>query len=386
MKAVLFVAVAFLFAQASASLMSTKEVQQSVTVTDAGNGYARAFQANWWPPVNPSIVQIIGVNADENAAKTEGEVDAVEFIMDVLAEAALAFGYFHAQGDLTNVNGSTSASNISGAGFAMAMRIFHVFEFVDNDGNQGFQNGTNDTVTGWYDLSSILVPWNPINITASNVTYNGTDYKLFVCTVSTTDNVFLMRFIAVGLPATVEGIKIDPNSIKVDFEIQWFNNPLFPEGGVYFGYSSGPSNTSNAQVGLSTAFAAAAGEFNQQPNAAGVGPSVNFTSGGIAGYFSWAPNASVTVAGIGAAGAVNADIVTTDTSSVSTSFQAGWVISIIYYSFAAIRPSDVAWDPTFGAALPSTSMQSSMHNAAGFTSPFVALIIGCIALVMFKKH
>jgi len=386
MKVILFV-VALLVANACAELMSTEEIQQSVTVTSSGAHFARALQANWWPTVDPKIVQIIGLNADENNAGTEGEIDAVEFIMSVFDEAALAFGYFHAQGDITTVNGSiTSASNISGAGFAMALRIFHVFEFVDNDGNPGFQNGTNDTVTGWYDLSSIFVSWNAINISSSNVTYNGTEYKLFVCTVSTADNVFLMRFIAVGLPATVEGIKIDPNSVKVDFEIKWFSNPDFLEGGSYL-YSTGPSSNANAQVGLSTGFAAVEGAFNQNPNTAGTAPGVNFTAaGGVSGFFSWDANATVTVGGVAAAGGVVGSVVTQDTSSISTSFAEGWVISIIYFAFAAIRPTDVVWDPTFGAAIPGEDSVSSMNNAAGITSPFVMLSIICIAFIMNKKH
>jgi len=382
MKIVLFV-VALLVAQSWGKLMSVEEIQQSVTVTDTGAHYARAFQANWWPTLHPRIVQLIGINADTNTAGTHGEVDAVEFILNDILECALAFGYYHAEGDITtniNGNGNTnfSASNITGAGFAEALRIFHVFEFVDNDGNPGFQNGTNDTVTGWYDLSSVFLSWNDINITSSNITANGTDYKLFICSVSTSDDVFMIRFVAVGLPATVEGIKIDPNSIKVDIEIKWFGNSLFPGATLY---STGPSNNANAQVGITAAFAAAEGTLNQNNNNAGSGPSLNVTTGAYTGYLTWMPTADITAGAVYAAGNVDATIVT-QSDSVSGDFDVNWIVTLMYFTFNGTRPTDIVWDPTFGASVPTTN---SMSSDAISSSPMVALIVVSIAMLFMRK-
>jgi len=299
---------------------------------------------------------------------------------DIL-ECALAFGYYHAEADITtniNGNGNTnfSASNVTGAGFAEALRIFHVFEFVDNDGNPGFQNGTNDTITGWYDLSSVFLTWNDINITSSNVTVNGTDYKLFVCSVSTADEVFMIRFIAVGLPATVEGIKIDPNSIKVDIEIKWFGNALFTGATLY---STGPSNNANAQVGITAAFAAAEGTLNQNNNG-GSGPSLNVTTGEYTGYLSWMPIADITAGAVYAAGNVDATIVT-QSDSVSGDFNVNWIVTLMYFTFNGTRPTDIVWDPTFGANVPTTNMMSSAISS----SPMVALIVACIAMLFMRK-
>jgi len=383
MKIVLFV-VALLVAQSWGKLMSVEEIQQSVTVTDTGAHYARAFQANWWPTLHPRIVQLIGLNADTNAAGTHGEIDAVEFILNDILECALAFGYYHAEADITtNINGNGnsnfSASNITGAGFAEALRIFHVFEFVNNDGNPGFQNGTNDTVTGWYDLSSVFLTWNDINITSSNITANGTDYKLFICTVSTADDVFLIRFVAVGLPATVEGIKIDPNSIKVDIEIKWFGNPSFTGATLW---STGPSTDPNAQVGITAAFAAAEGTLNQNNNNNAAGPSLNVTTGTYTGYLTWMPTADITAGSVYAAGNVDATIVT-QSDSVTGDFDINWIVTLMYFTFNATRPTDVVWDPTFGASVPSTNMMSSSDAIS--SSPMVALMVVCIAMLFMRK-
>lgn len=54
----------------------------------------------------------------------------------------------------------------------------------------------------------------------------------------------------------VNGVKISPDSVKVDIAIKWFNNPLFTGPTLY---STGPSNpilVPNAMVGLVGAMAA----------------------------------------------------------------------------------------------------------------------------------
>jgi len=304
------------------------------------------------------------------------DVDAVEFILDDLLQTTLIFGYYHAQGDVpTDQSGVT---NFNEAGFAFALSVFGVFEFVDNNGQPGFQNGTTDEITGYYDLTSIFLEWQPMEIDSSNVTVNGTTFQIFIITIQTLDEVFLLRFVAVGYPSEVEGIKISPTSVKVDFEINWFNNDLFTGATAW---STGPSTVANAQVGAALVFAAEAGEVSTTPASGNTKPGLQFDAGDYIGYFEWEPQANVTVDGVEAEYGVVGTIETTSNTSMNASFAFDWVVSAGYFTFDAIRPTTVAWDPEFGTELVTVDTNSSFAVKIDASLTFYIAIL--VVVMMF---
>jgi len=215
-----------------------------------------------------------------------------------------------------------------------------------------------------------------MEVTTSNSTVNGTEFTTFIVTIQTTDEVFLMRFVCVGYSTEVEGQKITPTSIKVDFEIQWFNNPLH----VPALWTTGPSDAAtypDAQVGMFSVFAAAAGEFSKTTDPNTNKPGLQFAAGGYVGFFQWETQANVTVGGVEAAGGVVGTIQTVNDSSVNASFAAEWIVQACYFSFEAFRPSDVSWDPVFGAqvAAPASNPSPAVKIETSFITIFCAIIV-----------
>jgi len=204
-------------------------------------------------------------------------------------------------------------------------------------------------------LSNVFLSWKGITVNTSTVTgTDGTPFNVFIATAETTDEVFMIRFIVAGRPIQAEGVKITPDSVKVDFSIKWFNNPLH----VKAAWTTGPSDSTkypNAQVIITSAMAAKAGIATQSQ---GTSPALTFATGPYAGFFTWAPNAEFTVDGVVAGSDVVASV-SDPTSNTTASFLAGWVIKVMIFTFNGSRPDEVAWDPSFGANLDYSSLNGA---------------------------
>jgi len=365
-------------------LMSKQEVRDSVVVVDAGSDHLREFRADWWPSVDPRVLQLAGISIQKNDDNT-ADVDAVEFVLSDLFQTALLFAYYHVDGQLPTGNG-TGLTNVNAAAFAFALRVFGIFEFVDGNGQPGFQNGTADILTGFYDLSSAFLQWKPMDIERSNVTVNGTTFNVFTITIETLDNVFLLRFIACGYPVQVEGVKINPESIKVDLQVNYFNNPLYT-GQTLFATGPSPAVLApTAQVGLFMAMAAAAETIHTSTNPATQNPVVNFQAGGYTGFFEWAPNANVTVQGYEAEGAVIETLQAVNNSDVQAAFEAGWIIQIMYFVFSGARPDSVAWDPTLGTKMVTPSTTGGFSNSASASPIQFVVVYACFFVSFFLAN
>jgi hypothetical protein len=126
---------------------------------------------------------------------------------------------------------------------------------------------------------------------------NGGSFSVKSIEMETEDEVFFLRFSVAGRPVKVDGFRLNPDQIKVDFAIRWFDNNLH----VPRTWTTGPSSHPNARVGItavSAAVAGVAGRRDIDPN--NDAPSFVITSGDAGQYvgvFSWANNASVTVQG-----------------------------------------------------------------------------------------
>jgi hypothetical protein len=295
-------------------------------------------------------------------------LDAVQFVFTDLLQASILFNYYTATAVQNIQTGNNLSPNtVTGSLQSLGFRAFAVFEFVNNDGVPGYQETTGanaDTITGAYDLSNLFLNWNPITVNFTTVNGPNGAFNATIVTASTVDNVFLLRFVYAGNPVSVNGQTINPNQIKVDFEIKWFNNPL----NVVSPFSTGPSPNAthpNAQVGLATITTASAGTFNQGTGA--TASSLVFTVANFSTSFTYANGVTVYDNGIEATAQVYAHIKdTTQNTYVNVNWAANWVTKIGFFSFSPIRPTYVVWDPVIGAN--SATYPPTAANSAGVVS------------------
>jgi len=321
----------------------------------------RAYEATWYPDENPRILEVVGIDIEKTATGVSG--DAVVFIMDTYNTSALAFGYYE---ESKNAPSGSQGATVDAAAFGLLLANFLVFEYNEGNDVAGFQPGTDDLVTGFYDLSKC--EWDGITVDSFNLTdQNGDTFKVWVATATTMDNVFSMQFVVAGRPVSVSGKTITPDMVKIDFEIQWFDNDL----NVASSFSTGPSDPElfpNAYVGLVSAIAASAGDASYDATGSASAttagsattngnPSVTIASGAdFTGFFSWETAADVTVEDEAGVVAVHAEVVD---SYGNVTVNAEWTLQVIIFSFHNVsRPSDVVWDPETGTSVNYDAMAS----------------------------
>jgi len=375
MKWIIFGLVLFV-ALANCGLKTDEEIHRDAVVVENVPGKKlRAYEANVFPVNGPArAVQLKGIALEKNG--NHGTIDAVEFDLNTILQATLAFGYFHAEGDVpNNGNGTADPSTITASLFAFGLRAFGIFEYDENNGVPGFQKDTTDTLNVVYDLSNIALQWKPLVANHSTITdKDGNVFKVWYITAETVDEVFFLRFIVSGTPLEVSGVHITPDSVKVDFAIRWFTAKH-----VRALWTNGPSTVTahpNAQVGIACGFAALAETFDAQTTGASGSsdPVVTFGSAGFKGFFSWSPKADVVVQGVEAGRVVYGDIHNAD-ATMDAAFKAGWIVRALYFSFEGIRPSEVAWDPQFGSDITYPSGASSASVNVLLVALFSLLVL-----------
>jgi len=344
----------------------------------------RAYSAVWYPYLHPRSISLTGIEAEKD--NNEASIDAVQFNLTDLLETALAFEYFHESAETFNAT-TTNYTNVNASLFAFIFRFYLVFEYNEMNGIAGFQNGS-DLITGLYDLSNAALPWNDMVINATDVIgSDGNTYKLFYVTIQTTDQVFALRFTVAGTNVNVPGAHLNPESAKIDLFIQWFQ-PLH----VAAAWTTGPSDPEvypNAQVGFGLAMGALAEAASTSPANDNQNPTVNFTAGEYVGYFSWAMEVDVEdQSGDVTSGDVYSEIFQIDETAqggdIYGSFEVGWVIRAIFFSFEGSRPSAILWDPQVGAVIPADESSSS-SNSGSVLIPFATLFATIfISLILFQ--
>jgi hypothetical protein len=335
---------------AHSALKTREELRDAVVIVDNNNTRLRAYDVEFFPPNHPRIVEFTGVEIDKTGQNT-ATLDACQFILTTFNQCTIFFGYFHEQAQIPTTNGG-NLTEISAAFFAFAVRTFAVFEYIERNGIPGFQPNTTDGPTGLYDLSNLLLPWKDMVIEAVNFTdANGDNFTVHTITVQTLDEVFLMRFVIAGVAIEVNGVRLTPTLMKIDYQINWFTSKH-----VAADWTTGPSNATlfpDAQVGMLNVFAAVAEEVDVEQGQGdnSTNSTISFAAGAaFTGVFNWIVNADVTVSGVEYAGAVFA------TESDASSDQTGhiaeeWLARVIFFSFNGSRPESVAWDPVFGATI-----------------------------------
>jgi len=374
MKLILLAVLFSLVCSGYCRLKTDEELAREVVVVDSVPGQKlRAYDATVFPLVNPRIVKLVGLALQKNTNSKGGSIDVVEFDLNTLWQMSLAFGYFHAESDVpaNNTGGATG----SASAFAFLLRMFTVFEFDDNNGVEGYQNGTSDSINGYYDLSNIFLTWKPLVVNHTMVTdSNGNQFKVWFITAQTVDEVFLLRFTIAGTPLSVGGVHITPDSVKVDFQVNWFTALHVPAAWTPSGPSSATAHP-QAKVGVAMAMAAFAESAQAKTDGSGnEQPQVTFGTAGYVGFFNWNSTADVTVQGVEAARGVTADVQETDDPNVQAAFKAGWIIRAMWFSFNGTRPSSVAWDPQVGTNVDYTNSASSNIVVVAFIA-FLLLFV-----------
>jgi hypothetical protein len=353
--------------------------------------YARAYAAvALGSPVD--YIQVDGLSIDRAGGTSDGTGYRLDFAEFKIAESTAflsgitgtSFAYY-TQSAPSSANGfqATSAS-----AFGFLLRFTSVVEYVEKNGQSGFQydplygiHPDSDQIVGTYDLTKTSVQWK--GITYRNETHVNTDGQQFLVhymNATTTDNVFSFSFVLSGSPVKLSnGIRLSPNSAKIDLQINWFNNPAYtgPRKGGLFGldqFATGPSSNPDSRIAVVAAFAAASGSASYGTDPDTNQPYAKFASDDYAGYFRWVDSAdTVTANGIGAAGVGFSQ---SSADGMLTSAFGGWVATLGAWSFDAVRPDSIYWDPEIGADI------SPQSSSAFMAAPSVALLVAALFAIV----
>jgi len=322
-----------------------------------------------------------------------GELDATQFIMNKWRQVSLYYGYFHSETTVVKEDGDIDVTleSFDASAFAFYLRFFHIFEFLEVNGVEGFQDdGVDVPLPYFYNLGCRCLEWAPNEWEVYNFTVGGDEYFLYMFEIKTADDVFTMRFTATSYPIEIEGVKITPDSIKVDLEIKYYDNPKNQHIPCLFDFcTTGPSPANlfpNAQLGVSAILAAAGGSASYDNNGEGE-PSLQFASSSVAakGFLRWVTDANITVGGVVARKRVFASVnATLNGDMIAANVSAAGVVRVGYFSFEGARPSDIAWDPEFGAEIDYDSAPNGNALVIGLSvGGACLLVILVIAIVIF---
>jgi hypothetical protein len=260
------------------------------------------------------------------------------------------------------------------ATFAVVVKKFLVFEYLDLDGVPGYQFGGADNITGFYQLGHPLLQWKPLVVDTTVITTANRNITVHVVVWETLDGVYYMRYFLSDFPVTINGIRITPNAAKVDIGIRWFDNANHTAAV----HTTGPSNFPNAKVGvLAVVGGYSAGAVIQVDHTnTTTNGSLGITAAGFASAFGYLTQASATQKGVSAIGtaAVRAHVIDVAAASANISVQAaafqGWTLKIVAFSFDGVtRPQEVLWDPTVGGTPDANAGTTSTTNTGtGATS------------------
>jgi hypothetical protein len=379
-------------------MLSTKEVAGRVARWEAADGVARGYSAEWFPnensETNPArIINAKGVRAERDEDGKGGRLDAVQFVFSNWKQVGLYFAYFAAEAKATPVKDSQRDNiEFAAAGLAFYLRVFHLFEYIDEDKSGQFTKDV-DTIVGWYNLSCGCLDWKPMK--HEKETVNSTDgsesIKLNFFTFETADDVFTLRFVVTSHPIEIDGVKIKPDAVKVDIDIKYFGNPkhtspkvcglnllnLEGNGKTCF---TGPSNATtypNARLGFSAFVGIKGGVIAGQRVAGGSEKSNGLTvqQGGNVGYFDW-ENEATSVAGAGVAVARKVAVSVYDDDkdeTIRVAKAGGAAVSVVVFSIEGDRPEDVTYDPEMGLEAAEDSGASLAASLFALFSLYITL-------------
>jgi len=348
---------------------------------------------------------LIAWGVEAAAVKTDGEIDfeasAVAFEMDTFCTAELGWFFADVAGDIDVNSGKNLSLAASAAFLGFVGRAFAIIEFEDTNDEEGYQ-ATDKFLTG-YDLSSCFIDWCDIATSVTEVSdSDGNPIKVRSAAAVTADKVFGFRATSVGAYATINGENVDPNTIKIEFIINYFNNPCLEENLLitWPALVTVPSSCPTSQIALVTGYAAIAEAFATKnfvtdPNGNSndkVVYGVSDSASSIYGFYSYEASADATVSVVGGvkAGAVAVFYSTPLNGSDPTGhgyfnpksaiLSGVWAaaavgsVGIAVFSFNATRPNNVYWDPSAGG---SSSSQVTLS---------ISILLCFFILYLLKKY
>jgi len=313
----------------------------------------RALQVNVFPlpPLIPRVLEVRAAQVTING-NVSARIDACRFVVNTLSECAIYFQYFAAAASLPAPGVPNPISEAAAVTFAVVIKKFAIFEYLDLDGTPGYQFGTADNITGIYQLGHANLSWKPPVYNVTVIVGVNRNVTVHAVVWETSDEVYYMRYFLSDFPVMINGIRITPNAAKIDIGVRWFDNPKH----IPAIYTTGPSAHPTARVGILAVvggFVAAAGIQVQHTNTSTSG-SLGISARGFAAAFNYVRQANATQKGIAVAGVADVrahviDVTANGNFSAQAAAFQGWTVKLVAFSFEGIsRPQEVFWDPTIG--------------------------------------
>jgi len=378
--------------------------RDTVVAVDLGPNRLRIVAVSEFPDfVNPKAVEVDAIAAFKD--NKTGTFDAASFrfvtpafvdpnVTNYETQLTQYFAYFTAREQIIQTD-MGRVDKIDAAFFQQAFRIFDIFIYVNKDGVPGYQfsfanpinlcvggNPNADCLLAMYGLSNATqVFWNNLAFSKVTLTYQGTNFNIYSLTASTTDGVFTYTFHVVEHTAIVNGKTITPDFTKIDIRIQYFNNALFTPPAYV-------TATPAAAVGI---FAISVGSVAAASFIGGVAANTHqFGIGKVTGFFAWEAAAITSAQGvINGTSTVYFTILSAAAIQAATQVSLGqlgflkvvvgvyavfgWALDLYWFSWAEQQPSDIMWDPTFGANI--------NYNSGGTFSIPITMILSAFLLL-----
>jgi len=253
-------------------------------------------------------------------------VDAFRLGLSNFFQATMDVQYYTLAAETTN-NGDVDY--LAAAAFAFGLRFYGIVEFVESGQTPGYQTNQ-DTTVAYYNFNRYWI-WKPLK--HERITVGTTTVDVFV--METRDGIFRVRLAFAGKPINIGTKSLDPQSFKFDVEIQTIDN-----GTTIYNYSN-----PNSRLALAVVVVAAVARTVRTSGVDNSSNSLDLNGNVQTGSFTW----DTQVNGTDINGKTtffdvehNYENVYTDTN---VTLDEGFSLSRIFFSFDAIRPQSISWDP-----------------------------------------
>jgi hypothetical protein len=342
-----------------------------------------AFKPN---AADPEEVAVVGSGL---SAKNVGEgkytanLDVAGFHMRTpgvngnVQDFSLYFGYLDAD---ANYNAKTGMGSIQASLAEVVAAFYSIFVWENRNGEPGFQYTLNNNHFGGcrdgetidcfrtvadgdefqYNLKT--AQWNPIEITQYNCSddanaVEGTPCTVTTFTASTADGVATFDMHIASQPVLIGNIELDPNHAKLDVSINWdwsvYNGSCAQCSLALVGATAGKLTNGNLDVQhsegsttrtatFSTGDYEASFEWEESAAVQGTATTVYYSAISRSALEAWTCGGDVPCLSVG--GIING--LWKIAVGVFKGF--GWETTVLVFSWDAVQPENVFWDPSVG--------------------------------------
>jgi len=390
---------------------------ETVVLAENRAGFHRVLAVTGLPTIEePHTLSITGANAYGTAVldndELSGDISLNTATFNVQTpqtgnDLTFYFGFLKVDAEWS-LNSASAFGSISGSLAEVIASFYSIIVYEDRDGNPGFQYQLGQDVldcTGGEDFDCVRLDegftinlneltWSPITHTTVNCTadleapIDGEQCTVTTWTIATTDNAVIFDFKTTSHPVTVEERTLDPDSAKIDISIN---------------YDWTGITCDNCKLALTAATAGkmVSGSLSFAIDNSSGTTTTNFEAdGGISAFISWDTQAAI----VGETSTVyyhavkygDLDAWTCDPNIFATSnnclsatailnvvwklalgvWQAfGWDGTVLVFSWADVKPSNVFWDPQVGGNDPSRITDDDLPEPTKETNASSALFL-----------